>query len=1161
MKNWTFRQWNTVLGWVIFAIAFITYLSTIEPNFSFWDCGEYISSAVKLEVTHAPGAALFQIVGAVAAIFALGKGENYSIVINGMSALFSAFTILFLFWTITHLVRRLLHKDFEDVTKHQEISILFAGVVGALCFTFSDTFWFSAVEGEVYSMASMFIALLVWLITKWENEHQAADSERWIILIFFILGLSVGVHMMCMLAIPAVCFIYYARKYEFTWKNFILANVITLAILAIVFKGIFPLIMTLFGKLEIFFVNGLGLPFHSGTIVGFILMVALCYFLINYSQKLKKNLYQTIALSVVFMMIGFSCWMVIPIRANANPPMNLNDPDNAIGMLDYYNREQYGDWPTIYGQNYTAFLTSDGIEKKEDGSFNTIKTGETYEKDEKTGTYRKTGDRFKYVFNKDHVGFMPRMFNEDKDVMSNYISMYGAPDFSFNYANEDVANSPEAKQIFDELRQKYENKTITASDYLKVKPYNLITIQKPSLAQNMDYFITFQNGYYFLRYLMWNYVGRQNDLEGNMESTRGNWISGIPFIDNSIVGNQDKMPAKFKNESTVKFFFLPLLLGLIGFFFQLNRDFGRFYAMLSIFILMSVGIVFYTGVKPFEPRERDYAMVGSFYVFAIWIGLGAGAILWLLQSKVKSNAANIVAGVVLLGVPFLMGFQNYNVHDRHDRYTSYDYGYSVLKSLPKNDILFVYGDNDTYPVWAIQETEQFRDDVKVVNFTLASTPWNIDQIKRRTYNAAPVPGVLTHEDYRDGVNDQIYMMKKDDWEGLFSMLKEQGAPETEFAEFRKYLTQDSMTMKEAISFLKYTSPAKNELLKMYFGEEKYEKYNILPVNKFILPVNKANALQAGIINQADLANTVNQIMITYKSNTLYKNNLIMLDILANFDWKKPINFSSGGIYDSENIFYLDEYLQFDGFSYRLIPIHTPQTPDGEMGRVDANSLYNVVKNYRWGNFKDLDTHFDETATSNIMSYRASASRAAAALSAIGQKGKALEMLDLASKEIPAQKYNDPRSLSSMAYGYIVSGQEAKGLKLAEVLKKGIFEEYDYYMSLSKADQSYLRRQIRTKPMEYSLVVSAVTDAYTKIGKKDKAYDYLVKSIEPIDKKFNTFVENLKEMGKEKAMNESEQVQKITPFYQYLFDIMEPFDSTYSKEKENQITTSIIKATQ
>lgn len=1160
MKNWTFRQWNTVSGWIIFFIAFFTYLSTIEPNFSFWDCGEYISSAVKLEVTHAPGAALFQIVGAVAAMFAFGNGENYSIVINAMSALFSGLTILFLFWTITHFLRRLLNKDFEEVTRHQEISILFAGAIGALCFTFSDTFWFSAVEGEVYSMASMFIALLVWLITKWENEYKEPGNERWIILIFFILGLSVGVHMMCMLALPAVCLVYYARNYTFTWKNFIWANVITLVILALVFKIIFPLIMTMFGKLEIFFVNGLGLPFHSGTIAAFIITVVLCYLLLKYARKIQKKIYQTAALSIVFMLIGFSCWMVIPIRANANPPMNLNDPDTAIGMLDYYNRVQYGDWPTFYGQNYTAFLDANGIEKNEDGSFKTTKTGEIYEKDEKTGTYRKTGDRFNYVFSKSQVSLMPRMFSEDKDVMANYISMYGAPDFTFNYDNEDVANSPEAKQIFEELRKKYEDRSITASDYLKVKPYNLINVQKPSFAQNMDYFISFQNSYYFIRYLMWNFVGRQNDLEGNMENTKGNWISGFSFIDNALWGNQDKMPAKFKNESTVKFFFLPLILGLIGFFFQLNKDFGRFYALLSLFILTSVAIVFYTGVKPFEPRERDYAMVGSFYAFALWIGLGAGAILWFLQSKVKSNAANIAAGVVLLGVPFMMGFQNYNVHDRSNRYTAYDYAYSVLKSLPKEDILFVYGDNDTYPVWAIQETQRFRDDVKVVNFTLASTPWNIDQIKRKTYNAEPIPSQLTHDDYRDGVNDQIYMLKKEDWQGLFSMAKEQGAEST-FAEFRKYLVQDSMTLKDAMRFIKYKSPAKDELLKLYFGEEKYEKYNILPVHKFILPVNKDNAVRAGIINASDLGSTVNQIMVTYKANTLYKNNLIMMDILANFDWKRPINFSSGGIYDSENVFYLDEYLQFDGFSYRLVPIHTPPTADGNMGRVDANSLYHVVKNFRWGNFKDLNAHFDETATSNIISYRGSASRAAAALATMGEKGKAVELLDLAAREIPAEKYNDPRSLSSMVYGYIVAGQEQKGLQLAEILKKGIFSEYDYYLSLNKTDQIYVRRQMRAKPMEYSLVVSAVTDAYEKLGQKDKAYAYLVKSIEPIDKKFNVFIKDLQQMGKEKAMSESENVQKITPFYQYLFDIMEPFDSTYSKEKESQITNAIIKATQ
>lgn len=1161
MKNWSFKKWNTVLGWFLFAIALITYLSTMEHSLSFWDCGEYISSAVKLEVTHAPGAALFQIVGAVASVFALGNGENYSIVINAMSALFSAFTILFLFWTITHFVKRLLNKDSEEITKPQEITVLLAGVIGALCFTFSDTFWFSAVEGEVYSMASMFIALLVWLITKWENEHQTADSERWIILIFFIIGLSVGVHMMCMLAIPAICLVYYARKYTFTWKSFILANLITLGVLALVFKTIFPLIMTMFGQLEIFFVNGLGLPFHSGTVAAFVLMAVICFMMIKYAGKTKKNVYQTIALSIVYMIIGFSCWMVIPIRANANPPMNLNDPDTAIGMRDYYNRVQYGDWPTMYGQNYTAFLDKNGMEKNEDGSYKRDVTGVIYEKDEKSKTYRKTGERFNYVFSKSHISFMPRMFNEDKEVMANYIAMYGAPDFTFNYDNEDVADNPEAKRVFEELRAKYEDDSITAADYLKVKPYDLIKVQRPSFAQNMDYFISFQNGYYFVRYLMWNFVGRQNDLQGHMENTQGNWISGFSFIDNALLGDQDHLPAKFRNESTVKFFFLPLILGLIGFFFQLNRDFGRFYALLSLFILTSVGIVFYTGVKPFEVRERDYAMVGSFYAFAIWIGLGAGGILWFLQSKIKSNAAGWVLGVVLLGIPFMMAFQNYTPHDRSRKTAARDYAYSFLKSLPKDDIIFIYGDNDTFPVWAIQETEEFRSDVKTVNFTLLAMPWSIDQVKRKTYNAMGIPGELTHEDYRDGVNDQVYLMKKEDWEGLFAMLKEQGAPDTEFQEFRKYLTQDSLTLKEALKFLKLKSPAKDELLKMYFGEKEYEKYNIIPVNKFILPVHKENAVKSGIINQADLPDVADQILINYEANTLYKSNLMMLDMLANFDWKRPVNFSSGGMYDSENIFYLDDYLQFDGFSYRLVPIRTPQSPSGDKGRVDANNLYNVVKNYRWGNFKDLSIYYDETATSNILGYRMSVSRAVSALVLNGQKAKAIELLDLAAREIPVEKYNDPRSLSSIVTGYIVAGQEQKGLQLATTLKKGIFDEYGYYMNLSPQFQAAARKEIRSKPMEYALVVSAVTEAYRTLGQNEKAHAYLLKSIEPIDKKFNIFIQGLQQMGSEKAVKEAEKVQNIVPYYQYLFDVMKPFDSNYSKMKEEQITKAMMKATQ
>ena len=400
-----------------------------------------------------------------------------------------------------------------------------------------------------------------------------------------------------------------------------------------------------------------------------------------------------------------------------------------------------------------------------------------------------------------------------------------------------MSESAEAKQFFDELRQKYENGTIKMDDYLKAKQFGIINVQRPSLAQNIDYFITFQNYFYFVRYLLWNYSGRQNDVEGHMENTNGNFITGIPFIDNNLWGDQNAMPAKFQNESTVKFFMLPLILGMIGFFFQLNRDFGRFYAILSLFILTSVMIVFYTGMKPFEPRERDYAMVGSFYAFAIWIGLGVAAIYWFLQKKVQSKGAQVAIGVVLLGIPLMMGFQNYNVHDRSERYAAYDYAYSSLKSLPKNDIMFVYGDNDTYPVWAIQETEEFRRDVKVVNFTLLSTPWNIDQVKRRTYDAMAVPSTLTHEDYREGSNDQVFLMSKDDWANIFANLKDQGAPETQFAQFRKYLTQDSITLKEAVNFLKMKSPEKDEIVKMIFGEERYEKFNFLPVSKFILPVN------------------------------------------------------------------------------------------------------------------------------------------------------------------------------------------------------------------------------------------------------------------------------------------------------------------------------------
>jgi len=1161
MKDWTFKKWNTLGGWLCFVVAAVTYLSTIEPNLSFWDCGEYIASAIKLQVTHAPGAVFFQLIGAVVGMFAFGSAEYYSIAINAMSALCSAFAILFLFWTITHLAIIILNEKKENIRGNKAIGVFFSGIIGALCFTFSDTFWFSAVEGEVYAMASMFIALLLWLICKWESESSEKHSDRWIILIFFVTGMSVGVHMMCMLAIPAVCFIYYSKRYKFTWKSFVIANILTLIILAIVFKGIFPFVMIMFAKLEIIFVNGFGFAFNSGTIFAFIILVGLSYLAIKYAKNRKSRLLQTSVLSVVYMLIGFSCWMIIPIRAVANPAINLNDPDNAIGMLDYYNRVQYGDWPTTYGQHYTAHLDYKGIEKNAEGGYKTQKKGNIYEKDEKLGKYVLVGQREDIVYNKNHVGFFPKMFSSDREVMSNYISMYGAPDFTFNYNNPSVADEPNAHKLFEALRKKYNDGTIKLDDYLQVKNYDLINVKKPSFAQNFDYFMSFQNGYYFVRYLLWNFVGRQNDLQGQMESTNGNWISGIPFIDNAMHGNQDKLSSHYKNESTVAFFFIPLILGLVGFYFQLNRDFSRFYAILSLFIITSIGIIYYTGVKPFEPRERDYAMVGSFYAFAIWIGLGVTAIFHLFGERVKSKWASFSMGIVLLGIPFMMGFQNYQPHDRSHKTAAYDYAYSFLSSVKKDAIVISYGDNDTYPVWGLQQIEGFRNDVRLAHQALLTTPWFISQMMRKVDNSDAIPVSMPYDFYKEGKNDQVYLMSKDDWNTVFSNLETKGVSSEALSSFKRYLNQDSMTLKDALNFLEQKSDEKDIVLKLIFGDNKYEKPNFLPVRKFILPVNVDNAVKYGIIKPQDADLAVKNINIDYKKTSMMKNDVFLLDLLSSFDWKRPISFSSGGTYDPSNIFYLNEYLQFEGFSYRLVPIKTENNHRGDMGRVDADELYDVVKSYKWGNFKNLYNHYDETATQNIISYRISASRLAQALVERGEREKAVEILDLASDEIPLSKYNDPRSATEIMYGYIASGEEQKALEIADTLKKNIFSEYEYFTDLEPKYQKNIIRQISIQPYYYSLVTSSIVDAYERQGEKDKAYQYIIKSIEPIDGKFSNFIEKLRVLGKEKAYMASNDVQKIVPFYEYLFTLIKPYDSTFENEKMEYMTSELIKVTQ
>lgn len=1143
-----YNKLNNLTGWFVFIIAAITYLLTIEPNFSFWDCGEYISSAVKLEVTHSPGAVFFQILGAVWAILAFGDPTKYSIVINAMSAIMSAFAILFLFWTITHMVRKILflHTEPKEFTSYQIATILLSGAVGALTFTFTDTFWFSAVEGEVYAAASCFTALLLWLMCKWENDLSDSRSNKWLILISLLIGLSVGIHLMVILVVPTLGYIYYAKKYTFTWKSFIWANIAIGGVFLAVFKIIFPFTMSFFGKCEIFFVNNLQMPFNTGSVVAFILLIVAFYFALRYTSNHGYKTGNTIILSILFMLIGFSSWVVLPIRAKANPPINLNDPDNAIGMLDYYNRAQYGDWPVFYGANYTAYLDPNGIIGTEDN-------GPIYEKDEKSGRYIETGRRINYKFNPEQVSIFPRMYNPDPSVIENYGLMEGYPDFTLN---SKYIGNPEAQKVFDELVRKKKTGEISVRDYQMAKQNELINVKKPTLGQNLDFMMTYQMGYMFIRYFLWNFAGRQNDLQGNYESTKGNWISGIKFLDNLRLGDQDKLPQAYVNKATNKYYFLPLLLGLIGFFFQLNRDPGRNFSLIALFLLASVGIILYTSIKAFEPRERDYALVTSFYTFAIWIGMGVTAIMFLLN-KLKQRQIGLIIGFLALGVPVLVGFQNWDDHDRSRRYTAYDFSKSYLQSLDENHpILFVYGDNDTYPLWALQETEEFRSDAKVVNFTLLGTAWYIDQVQRRTYKAPGIPSSLSHEEFRDGVNDQVILLNRDFWKQIFDNLPADSIP-ADILPFKKYAISDTISAKEAINFLrnkKEQSAIKD--LYTYVTERDYRGTDVgfIPVNKISLPVNKVNALKYGIVKPEDSKLMVNKVVLTINKQALYKDGLAMLDLLANYNWDRSIYFSSGGTYSQSNIMFAQNYLEYQGLISKLVPIYTPETNNGEQGRINPNTIYNLVMNYKFGNLKDPKAYFDETCRSNILNYRMSCGRAAIALAKSGDKKRANDILELINKEIPISMYPATPSYNSIISGYFLIGKEKEGLKLAEAYKDQIFKELNYYLSLPLHDQTFATDDMSKLSSYYTLIVDNIVNTYLELNQRDKTIAYITESMKPLDKRLKTF----ELLGKNNAKDQKVSLQNLMYSYGQMLQVLHPIDSVYEKEKAEEISNIIMK---
>ncbi len=1001
----SFKKLNIGLGWLSFAVALITYTLTLEPTVSFWDAGEYISTASKLEVGHPPGAPLFQMLGAFFAMFA-SDVTHVAKMLNFMSALASAFTILFLFWTITRLASKILKFDRATSLNATGIAILGSGLVGSLAYTFSDSFWFSAVETEVYAMSSMLTALLFWLGLRWEAEMDQPGGDRWLLMISLVVGLSFGVHILSLLVIPPIVFLYIYKKYpKLSIQQFIMANIVAILILAFTFKFLFPFTLKYFSAMELFFVNSIGMPFNTGTIIAGILMIGLFYYAIRYTQQKKWETANTLVLSVLFIVIGFSSWIMLPIRANANTTINENNPSSARELLAYYNREQYGDANVFYDKYYSFVYRKDQDTRKP--YRDDIKK---YEKNIETGKYVVVNDKtYKNYFpnySDAHKGLIPRM----------------------------VATSPTAIQHYKAIAGIPENST-----------------RRPTFLENLKFMFSYQFGYMYGRYFMWNFVGRQNDEQGHLDIHNGNWLSGINFIDELILGPQDDLPTLLEqNKGRNTYFFLPLILGIIGIFFQLKRDPNNFYILLLFFAFTGLAIIFYTNPKPFEPRERDYAVVGSFYVFAIWIGLGVANLFQILKEYISPKlSAGLVSIVSLLAVPVLMGFQNWDDHDRSGKYTAHFNAQAYLDSCDEDAILYTIGDNDTFPLWYLQEVEGFRTDIKAINTSLFATDWYIDQMKRKTYEADPIPSQLTHDDYKYGTLDVAYNL------GDAGMLKD-----------------SVMDIKLFMQWIQ----SKKDFTYYEFDEDHREK--TYPTNKLRLPVDKEKVLANGIVESEDADLILPYIDFEIDTDGITKQRILMLDILANFDWERPIYFT-GGSYDDAEYIWLKDYLQLEGLAYKLVPIKTEyQGSPFEMGRVNPDKMYENVMKWDWSQIKD-DIYLDPETRKNSVNMRNSLFRLSEAFKVKGDTLKAIEVLDLSIEKFPPGKYNSLGMLMDYVGAYYELGKTEKARNLANTII-GLTQEMLVYFS--QFDDSFFPsyyNELESNLLMYGEVVRTTTQFDTE----------------------------------------------------------------------------------
>ncbi|MFI3314704.1 MAG: DUF2723 domain-containing protein [Rikenellaceae bacterium] len=958
-----FKKTTLIFGWLAFVISTTVYALTMELSASLWDCGEFIATSYKMQVGHPPGAPLFMLLNRIFSIFAFDT-SMVAAMVNMASAVASGLTIAFLFWTIAHLSRRLLKEEENTITTSRTWAIIGASLVGSLAYAFTDTFWFSAVEGEVYAQSSLFTAMVFWAILKWENVSEEPHSNRWLVFVAYLMGLSIGVHLLNLLAIPAIVFVYYYKHYPVRskigwWKAFALSVMILATVLFI----IIPKTVEYGAAMDRLFVNTLSLPVNSGLATFYIAL--LCGVLYGSWRAFKKGrvILNTALLCLAMIVFGYGSYATVVIRAAANTPMNSNQPDDPYSLLSLLNRDQYGRTPLLYGETYA----SPGIDYK----YSTV-----YKYNDETKRYEQREVKSGIKYADGSLMLFPRMYDSQQ---------------SDNYKG--WANITGRKYNFKEANQ-------------------VITL--PTFGENLQYFFNYQLNFMYWRYFLWNFVGRQNDLQSQGEITKGGWLSGISAIDALYTGPQYNLPDDLENNpSRNKYYFLPFILGLIGLYYQLSRDRNNFTAVMWLFFMTGIAIILYLNQPPMQPRERDYAFAGSFYAFSIWIGIGALFFYELFErsKKMSPKVAAIASTVVCFSVPTILIAENWDDHDRSGRYVARDLGRNYLEAILPNSIVIPFGDNDTFPLWYNQEVEEVRQDVRVMNISYLESSWYARQMRYKTYESESIEFTMPESFYNNDENQFVDVVE---------------------------ITKQPMTIKQVLDFMNSDSKVK-QAVKAQTGSDVF-----IPTRTIKFPVNKENAVKSGIITAAEAAMALDTITVTISKDDISRAKFAILDALGTADWNRAFSFTQPFTIQELG---LHNYLQLEGYTYRIVPFMTRVTDEMEIGRINSAELYdNLMNKYKFGNVKDEGVTVDYFShyTFNATQSRSIYARLANQLMSEGDTISAVKALDRIAEELPHSKVRYSYNSYPLIRAYFEAGEIEKGDELLNGFTENVLQHLNYY---------------------------------------------------------------------------------------------------------------------